>query len=147
MTLLIFKGCKVEWSCLSFQKGVVEKFKEHYTKAPKETVFFAPFANMPDSISRQDQEALQDKAVKAIETSVQGGMRLICDYLEEHYMKNLRPHIAASSLPNGKAFYQECIRFHTSTNMTPEEIHSIGQAEVEKIESQMTAVRIKHKGL
>ena len=26
--------------------------------------------------------------------------------------------IASSSLPNGKEFYQQCLKFHTSTNMT-----------------------------
>ena len=51
-----------------------------------------------------------------------------------------RKEIAATSLPDGVSYYRECIRFHTSTELTPEEIHKIGLEEVEKIEKEMREV-------
>ncbi len=59
---------------------------------------------------------------------------------ESEYLKHTRPEIAATSLPGGKDFYRQCIRFHTSTELTPEEIHQIGLKEVEKIEAEMKKV-------
>jgi len=40
---------------------------------------------------------------------------------------------AAGGLPEGERFYQLCLRFHTSTSLSPEEAHAIGLAQVEEI--------------
>ena len=46
--------------------------------------------------------------------------------------------IAVSSLPDiGEQFYKQCLKFHTSTNMTEEEIHNLGLEEVTRIEKEM----------
>lgn len=38
-----------------------------------------------------------------------------------------------SRLPNGKAFYQAMITHMTDTTLTPDEIHALGLAEVDRI--------------
>jgi uncharacterized protein (DUF885 family) len=40
-------------------------------------------------------------------------------------------------LPNGNEFYSHCLRFHTNTSMTPQEIHKIGQKEVRRIQREI----------
>ncbi len=42
--------------------------------------------------------------------------------------------------PDGLAFYQERARFHTTTNLTPDEIHQIGLKEVARIRAEMDTV-------
>ena len=107
-------------------------------KPARQTDFFETFAKIPDDI--EDRLVLQKEAEKAIEESVLVGMKMIHDYLRDEYLNNLRSDIAATSLPNGKKFYEACIKFHTSTNLTAEEIHAMGHAEVEKIEKEITEV-------
>jgi uncharacterized protein (DUF885 family) len=41
------------------------------------------------------------------------------------------------SLPDGEKFYRQCIKFHTCTDLTPQEIHDMGLREVERIEKAM----------
>ena len=49
--------------------------------------------------------------------------------------------IAVSSLPDiGVEFYEQCLKFHTSTDMTAEEIHQTGLKEVERINKEMRNV-------
>ena len=43
---------------------------------------------------------------------------------------------AAGSLPDGERFYQLCLRYHTSTRLTPDEAHRIGVAQVAEIQAQ-----------
>ena len=50
--------------------------------------------------------------------------------METEYLPNTRPSIAATSLPDGESYYAECLRFHTSTDLTPDQIHKIGLDEV-----------------
>jgi hypothetical protein len=66
----------------------------------------------------------------------------------------VRPAIAASSL--GPGFYevesqprlptpQACLRFHTTTNLTAQQIHDMGLSEVERIEGEMLLI-VKEMG-
>jgi uncharacterized protein (DUF885 family) len=43
-------------------------------------------------------------------------------------------------LPDGKAYYNYLLRQHTTTNMTADEIHAIGVAEVDRIQSEMLEI-------
>ncbi len=40
-------------------------------------------------------------------------------------------------LPDGEAYYQHSLRSSTTTEMTPEQVHAVGLAEVERIEAEM----------
>ena len=52
--------------------------------------------------------------------------------------------IAVSSLPDiGEQFYKQCLKFHTSTNMTEEEIHNLGLEEVDRIEKEMMDIVVE----
>lgn len=41
--------------------------------------------------------------------------------------------------PNGEAYYLHALKKHTTTDMTPEEIHNLGLLEVERITSEITS--------
>ena len=43
-------------------------------------------------------------------------------------------------LPDGAAFYAYCLRSNTTVELNPEQVHAIGLAEVERIESEMKAI-------
>ncbi len=111
------------------------------TKEATSTAFYEPFKNLPAGISDADKKQLQAAAKEAIESSVQPGMKLLRDYVRDVYLKHTRADIAATTgLPDGARFYQQCIKFHTSTNLSPKEIHEIGLKEVAKIEKEMLKV-------
>ncbi|MYN02186.1 DUF885 family protein [Pseudoduganella sp. DS3] len=43
----------------------------------------------------------------------------------------------AWSLPNGEEYYAWCVRHHTSTNLTPQRVHELGLADVERVSGIM----------
>ena len=45
-----------------------------------------------------------------------------------------------SDLPDGRAFYQDRIRYFTTLDLSPEDIHATGQSEVKRIRAEMEAV-------
>ncbi|XP_037799890.1 uncharacterized protein LOC119594887 [Penaeus monodon] len=57
--------------------------------------------------------------------------------LQEHYIPATRPEVAASSLPGGEDYYLACLKFHTTTQLTPQEIHSLGLSEIKRIEEEV----------
>ncbi len=50
------------------------------------------------------------------------------------------------ALPDGDALYRYMIRMHTTTDMSPEEIHALGLSEVARIEIEMDAI-LRGEGL
>lgn len=51
---------------------------------------------------------------------------------------DIQIEIGASSLPNGVVYYNDCLKFHTSSERyTAQTIHDIGIAEVKRIEEDM----------
>ena len=57
------------------------------------------------------------------------------------YIPNTRRETGASTLPGGIDFYQECLRWHLSLDITPREVHDKGLKEVARIQGLMEEVR------
>ena len=53
---------------------------------------------------------------------------------------------AAGRLPDGARFYQSALRYHTSTNLTPEEAHRIGLAQVAEVSAEADTL-LRREGL
>ena len=55
-------------------------------------------------------------------------------------MPNTRQHAGVWSMQGGTQFYRHVLKWHLSTNLHPETVHSIGLEEVERIEKEMGGV-------
>jgi uncharacterized protein (DUF885 family) len=110
-------------------------------KTAEDTLFWQPFKAMPASIPAAEQEALKAEARKVIEGEVKPAYATLLKFLREEYIPNTTETLAAEALPDGKAYYQAQIKEFATLDMTPEQIHELGLAEVRMIRAQMEAVR------
>jgi len=90
-------------------------------------------------LSQSEVKRVQAAAETIIKSEIRPAFRKLLRFISDEYQPSCRPNIAASSLPGGQ-FYQACIRFHTTTNFTAEDIHSLGISEVANIEAEMRGV-------
>ena len=104
---------------------------------PEDTVFYTPFKRMPATMPAAEQARLRDQAVEAIRTQVQPAYARVLTFMREEYMPGARTVLAAERLPDGKAYYQSKIVEFTTTDMSAEQIHQIGLAEMAKIRAEM----------
>ena len=108
---------------------------------PERSLLYGPLRKFPQSVSEKDRERLQVAARKAITDSVVPGYKRILKFMKEEYVANCRSTIAASALPNGRDYYRFCIgKFTTLDDRTPDEIHSLGEAEVARIRGEMDKI-------
>ncbi len=108
---------------------------------PEKTRFYAPFAKArPAAISAADWAGLQGKAITAIRDVVVPQYRDFAAFYLKDYKPKCRVTVGASSMPQGEAFYASRIRAHTTTTLSAEEIHQIGQSEVARIRTRMEMV-------
>jgi uncharacterized protein (DUF885 family) len=106
------------------------------TKSP----LLQAFAKMPGTIKTDDAERLKSRATTAYQQKVAPAFQKLHEYLVTRYLPACRESTDAASLPNGAAMYAYNVKWHTTTNKTPQEIHEIGIAEVKRIRAEMDKV-------
>ncbi len=112
----------------------------HVVGDPADSVFFRPFHDMPASILKSTREALNLQALVVIEADVVRAYSRFFEFMVDEYIPQARTDIAASSLPNGNAYYAQQIRQYTTLDMTAQEIHALGLEEVARIRVEMLEV-------
>lgn len=120
-------------------KNVVKRLDSFY-KIPVKSEFFKFFEKFPASISEEDRNKIREDARCAIEAAVMPAFIKLKEFVEQEYMAHLRPQIAATSLPDGEAYYKECLRYHLELELSPSEVHQLGLKEVERITRAMKEV-------
>jgi len=107
-----------------------------------QSAFFAPFERFPENFDAASRTRLRAQGIAAIETSVLPAYRRLTDAFEQRYLPATRNSIGIDATPEGSAFYRERIAYHTtSAELTAEDIHEIGLAEVARIRSEMLTIK------
>jgi uncharacterized protein (DUF885 family) len=98
------------------------------------------FTEFPPSIGEADRGRLTARATQIYSSAVRPAFLKLHDYLATAYLPACREAIAATALPNGAANYAFHVRWQTTTNLTPQQIHETGLAEVKRIRAEMDKV-------
>ena len=109
-------------------------------KDPTDSVFYAPLKQLPAGIPAAEAERLRGEAQRVLREAVIPAHARLLKYFVEDYVPHARRSIAATALPDGKAWYRQQIREYTTLDLTPEAIHAIGLKEVARIRAEMEAV-------
>ncbi len=121
-------------------RDVPQQVRNLITDRPADSPLFEPFAKIPDEIPAATRSRLQREAEEILVAQVYPAYRSLLAYLEDVYIPDARQTIGLSALPNGAAWYAYAVRRHTTTNLTPKEIHQIGLAEVARIRREMEQI-------
>jgi uncharacterized protein (DUF885 family) len=98
------------------------------------------FTEFPPNFPEADRARLIEKAKSIYTGSLTPAIHKLHDYVASTYLPACRENIAATALPNGASAYAFHVRWQTTTNLTPQQIHEIGLAEVKRIRAEMDKV-------
>jgi uncharacterized protein (DUF885 family) len=107
---------------------------------PKESAFYKPFIHFASSIAAADRSRLASAAENVIKSDVVPGFRRFKEFFVKDYLPASPSEVGIWKLPQGEEMYRFAVRLHTTTNMTPEEIHEIGLREVARIHGEMQSI-------
>ena len=102
--------------------------------------FWSPFERMPAGMPAAEQERLRAQGRAAIESAVIPAFANLLTFFRNEYVPQARTTLAAEAMPGGEAFYRQQIREYTTLELSPQEIHDIGLAEVARIRAQMQEI-------
>ena len=120
--------------------GYEETIRPVIQENPESSVFFAPFESFPSSVDAAAQDRLKDSGRKVIRDHVNPAFESLATFFLDEYFKETRESFGASEMPGGREYYESEVRWYTTLDLSPEEIHEIGLAEVARIRSEMDAI-------
>jgi uncharacterized protein (DUF885 family) len=88
-----------------------------------------------------DAAPFQARVEAKIAGDVNAALRALVGYLSGDYAAKAPEGVGLGQYPGGPAAYEKLVRFHTTLPVTPDEVHRIGVAEVDRIEARMAEVR------
>jgi uncharacterized protein (DUF885 family) len=124
-------------------RGVPDQVRGLIAKEPLDSPLLRAFSAFPIGLPEGERTRLRDQASRSYRTEVAPALERLLEYLERKYMPSCRESFGVSALPGGAEQYAYLVRWQTTTDRTPEEIHEIGQREVRRLRAEMDAIRTR----
>ena len=120
--------------------GFEGTYTTHIVDSIKSSLFWKPFEIKPAHIPATEWAKLTADAQKIITNDVIPSFKKIKTFFEQEYFPATRKTLGASAMPDGKEYYKALVKYHTTTNLSPDEVYNIGMAEVTRIRREMDSV-------
>jgi uncharacterized protein (DUF885 family) len=127
-------------------KRVTTQIERQIVDDPSQSPFFAPYTNHAPAASRVDpavRARLAEEAKALLVSHVVPSFRKLRAFWVETYLPACKDEVGIWQVPNGAALYEHLVRSHTTTNLTPGEVHAIGLREVTRIRGAMEEVKTR----
>jgi len=121
-------------------QGIEDALVVHLPATPSASPFYKPFEHFPSGVSPVDKKQLIETGQTVIQNKVFPAFQALYDFIIREYLPSCRTEISATSLPDGRSYYDYCVLRFTSLKLTPEQVHTTGLAEVRRIRDEMDTV-------
>jgi uncharacterized protein (DUF885 family) len=139
---LLRQGIKTGWVQAAVPlRSVPAQIEAQIKDNVKESVLYEPFLKFSDHIPATDRSTLEAAATKTLKEAVMPAYKKLLAFIKNDYLPACRTTIAAHTLPDGEAYYQQAIKRYTTTDLTAQQIHELGKKEVARIRQEMEEVK------
>jgi len=135
------RGLELEYSA---PKGNVERVIEQMDSLLAGPVEGSPFYSPAERA--EGDPAFERTMAELVEGEVRPAIRRYRDFLAEAYLPRAREEIAVAANPDGLDCYRAAVRYHTSVELSPEEIHRLGLEQMDRITAQMREIGARSFG-
>ena len=103
----------------------------------EQSALLAPFDTLPSMVTPAERDALRARGLVIVREQIKPAQQAQVRFLESELLPAARPGLGARTLANGDAYYSYLVRSYTTTSMTPDEVHALGESEVRRIRALM----------
>lgn len=119
---------------------VIPQLDDLIKSNPEVSLFWGPITNMPSNFSAADKQRLTEAYKQMIGNDLMPAYKKLRAFINDEYLPATRATVGLDKLPNGEAWYAFNARISTTTNLTPDQIHTIGLNEVARIHGEIRKV-------
>lgn len=129
-------------------RRTIASLDQELAKAPAERTLEIDPATLPAAVPEQTRRAIAAAANEVVEREILPAWARYRAVLADEILPRTREEVGIWTVPNGAEAYRFLVKLHTSLELSPQEIHDRGVAELASIESEMTAIarRLGHTG-
>ena len=120
---------------------VVTQLRSLSNPRAEESPLWAIISRLPADWSDTDRQAITDRIREGIVKHVVPAYSRLADFVEKTYMPACPDRVGLSATPDGAAHYAFLVRDYTTTDLTPDQIHETGLAEMAKTREAMESIR------
>lgn len=120
---------------------VIPQFEEMITPKIEDNLFYTTIKTLPKSFSEAQKTEITKQYTSVINEKLMPKYKLMAEFLKSEYLPASRSTSGIGTIPGGKELYKTYVKQWTTTNMTPEEIHTLGLSEVKRLNSEMEKVK------
>lgn len=136
------EGMAVGWVLpTSLVQKVIPQLEVMSTTKWDEHLFYSPIRILPEGFSEEDRSRLSTAYAAMVQNKIIPAYADLVEFMSGEYFAASRESSGFNALPEGDAYYQYAIRLYTTTDMTAEEIHTLGLNEVARIQSEMEKIK------
>jgi uncharacterized protein (DUF885 family) len=107
--------------------------------APEASAWLSPFKRSP-AAAQPAVQAEAERALGVVRESLMPALQAWSDFLEGLVARGARESLSSVDGPAGATYYRTWVRHFTSTTDDPDEVHTLGLAEVARLEHEIEAV-------
>ena len=138
---LMYRGLEQDWTLPRIiAERIPAQIDAQLVDTPRDSPFYTPFREMPERIPESEREELAERGKRAVEEIVLPAYQRFYGFFTEDYIPGARESLAAYDFPDGEDYYAWEAENHTTTDMTPAEIHQTGLDEVARIRGEMKEI-------
>jgi uncharacterized protein (DUF885 family) len=114
-------------------EAVIGQLDALLSMPPEQTPWFDP-------ANRDDEAEFSAELARVVADEIVPATRRMRDYLADEYLPEAREAVAVTADPGGRECYLASVLFHTTLPLTPEQIHTNGLREMERIQAEMREI-------
>jgi uncharacterized protein (DUF885 family) len=138
----MIEGIKIGWVLpKSLIKKVLPQLEVMTNQDIENHLFYKPVLNFPETIKEDDRKILINDYYHMIRNKIIPAYNDLYNFMSNEYFESGRETSGYNSLKRGKDYYDYAIKYYTTTNLSPDEIHQLGLNEVKRIRSEMLNVK------
>ncbi len=122
---------------------VLTQLRSLGTTKPEESPFWAIVARLPGDWSEAEAAAIKGRIREAVANDVLPAYSRLAEFVEKTYMPACPDRVGLASEPDGAEHYAFLVRSYTTSDLTPDQVHEIGLAEIRKTRQAMDGIRQK----
>ena len=121
--------------------NVVEQLNAMLAEGVDGSSFLKPALSIPATIPTADQARFKAAYRQSVETEIRPALTRLRDFIVSDYLPKTRTDVGLGAMPGGDKLYAYLVEASTTTDLTPDQIHRIGLAEVVRLQGEMEGVK------
>ncbi len=124
----------------SVVEKIIPQLEAQIVSTPDKSELHKPIEELPSEIPTEEAHRIATDVDDAILNYVVPAYTKLLNFVKEEYLPKSRAHPGVWSIPNGRTMYAYNIRLHTTTNLTPSQIHTLGRQELARISREIRTI-------